>query len=140
MQRRLLIVALCALPLSLTGLMAEDGHGGGKDGDHNRVRAKLSGPAISGETPSGSAVSSSHDGQNSFRVEVEDVNLPDGARLTVNLMHEGNRMRVGELTIMGGSGELDLHARNGDQVPQAQQGDVVHVSQGQMSILAGVFF
>ena len=147
MYKKLTIV-LCALTLGLTGIAAADGgrDDHGRPGperpgdDNNRVRARLHGPAISGETPSGSAMSRSNDGQNMFRVEVEDVNLPDGTRLTVTLIHEGNRMAAGSLVLMGGAGELDLRSRDGDRVPQAQSGDTVTVSEGRMNVLAGVFF
>ncbi len=131
-----LTIMLCALTLAVTGMFAEQG----RDGDHNRVRATLTGPAISGETPGGSAVSQSHEGENMFRVEVNDVNLPDGTVLSVVLVHEGNRMRAGELKLMSGSGELDLRSRDGDRVPQAQPGDTVMVDQNRMTVLAGVFF
>jgi hypothetical protein len=108
--------------------------------DQNRVRARLSGPAIGGETPAGTSVAQSVDGQNSFRVEVNDVNLPDNTMLVITLIHEGSPMRAGELKLTSGSGELDLHSRNGDQVPQAQSGDMLVVSQGRMKIVAGVYF
>jgi len=142
-----LTIMLCALSLALTGIAAAEGHDGHGNGggpkqsdDNDRVRARLNGPAISGEKPSGTAVSRSHDGTNVFRVEVEDVNLPDGTILNVVLIHEGNRMRAGELKLMNGTGELDLRARDGDQVPKAESGDTVVVRHDQMNVLAGVFF
>jgi hypothetical protein len=135
---------LCALSLGLSVLAFADGgdhgnHGAAVD-DQSRVRAQLSGPAIGGETPNGTSVARSVDGQNSFRVEVNNVNLPDNTTLAITLIHEGNRMRAGELKLTGGSGELDLHSRNGDQVPQPQSGDTLLVSQSHMKIVAGVYF
>lgn len=141
-----LTIMFCALSLGLAGLAAADGRGDrgnhGAQGldDQNTVRARLNGPAMGGETPSGTAVSRSRDGQNLFRVEVQDVNLPDNTVLTVLLDHEGNRMRVGELRLTQGAGELDLRGRDGDQAPQAQSGDIVVVRQNHTAVLAGVFF
>jgi hypothetical protein len=87
-MKKTLTIMFCALSVGVTGLPAFDGGDNDKHGtaqiseDKDRVRAHLSGPAIGGQTPAGSAVSQSHDGQNGFRVEVEDVNLPDNTVLT----------------------------------------------------------
>jgi hypothetical protein len=134
-----MLVALCALTLSLTGLALADGGDGGGPGDQKGLRAHLAGPAIKGEKPEGSAKSSSNNGQKRFTVEVQDVNLADGAMLAVILVHEGNRMRVGDLTLSMGTAELELRSRDGDQVPQVQAGDTVLVMHGKTHVLAGVF-
>jgi hypothetical protein len=143
-----MLIAVCALSLSLTGLAIADGHDGGNGGqkgpessnDQKRVRARLSGPAIGGEKPMGTARSVTQDGQSRFTVEVEDINLPDGTMLDVVLIHEGNRMRVGDMTLSQGSAELERRSRDGDQVPQPQSGDVLRVLHGSTDVLAGVFF
>jgi hypothetical protein len=145
MHKRMLI-ALCALSLSLTGLARADGHDGGDDrgqgkpSDQKVVRANLSGPAIGGEKPTGTSRATSNDGQNKFTVEVEDVNLPDATVLTVVLVHGDNRTRVGDMLLSQGTAELERRTRDGDQVPQPQSGDSLLVMQGRTHVLAGVYF
>lgn len=124
------IIPLCVLSLLSIGVAAAD--------DQERVRASLTGPAISGEKPSGTALAVTNDGQTGFIVQVEDVNLPDGTILTVVLIHEGNRIRMGEMQLSQGSAELLRRLQDGDQRPEA--GDALLVMQGGIRRLAGVFF
>lgn len=129
-MRKRTTLPLCVLSLLLIGAAAAD--------DQNRVRASLTGPAISGEKPSGTAFAVTNDGQTGFVVQVEDVNLPDGTMLTVVLVHEGNLIRMGEMQLSQGSAELLRRLQDGDQRPQP--GDVLLVMQAGMRRLAGVFF
>jgi len=134
-MRKRMIIPMCALSLLLIGVAAAD--------DQNRVRASLTGPAISGEKPSGTARSVTRDGQSRFTVQVDDVNLPDGTMLTVVLVHEGNRMRMGEMQLSQGSAELERRLQDGGQQDGGQQpqaGDTLLVVEGGMHRLAGVFF
>src|SRR5450432_2728377 len=107
MHKRM-IIALCSMSLLLTGFAAADGHeggGNGGQGGQNRVTANLTGAAIGGEKPNGSAKSVTNNGQSRFTAEVEDVNLPDATVLSVTLIHEGNRMLAGTMVLSQGAAE-----------------------------------
>src|SRR5438874_1634071 len=73
-----------------------------------RLRTSLAGGAIAGVVPSGNADFRSESDRNRSRlnVEVEHVNLPDGTVLGVLVSHAGTSMKVGEIRLQGGFGEL----------------------------------
>jgi hypothetical protein len=76
-----------------------------------------------------------------LQVEVEHLNLPAGAVLTV-LLHSGTNapVQIGQIMLSGtGFGELELDSEHGDAVPAVHNGDVVSVAHGATAILAGAF-
>lgn len=104
-----------------------------------RLRTRLAGAAIQGKTPEGNAeFRSDSRGRTSFKVEVENVNLPDGT-LDVSVQSGGVTTPVGHIKLRAGEGELELNSQDGDTVPTVQKGDMVMVSNAGTTILAGVF-
>lgn len=104
-----------------------------------RLRTRLSGAAIAGKTPEGSADFRQDTSRNRTRlqVEVENVNLPAGTVLTVMLNHA---TKVGTITLGAlGFGELELDSQDGDAVPAVTTGTTITVMNGANAILAGVF-
>ena len=95
-----------------------------------RIQSKLTGGALNGVTPSGSARFRSRGTASNFSVEVEDVALADGTVLTVTLMRGTTAIPAGTLRLALRRGEIDVNTNDGDTVPQAQAGDVVVVSDG----------
>jgi hypothetical protein len=135
------LMTVVALALSVMIATADDGKG--KDGSNAaevRVRAKLAGPAILGRTPEGSADFRSQNAQTRLSVEVENVNMAAGTKLTVAVVHGVVSTTVGTITLSStGFGELELESQNGAMVPAVVAGDMVTVSSGATTILAGVF-
>lgn len=102
--------------------------------DEVRVRVRLTGAAIEGIRPSGHVEFRSRDDRQTFKAEVEDVNLPDDTTLSVNI----NGNPVASLTLDEGFAERELVSRKGDTIPVLQEGDVVTVTDaGGMVILSG---
>jgi hypothetical protein len=141
------LLTLAALALSATVAFADNGGKDGSNAGEVRLRAKLAGPAIQGapaiqnRTPEGSAdFRIDHNGQRTrLNVEVEDVNLPGGTVLMVAIVHGGVSTAAGTITLSNnGFGELELESQNGAMVPAAQSGDMVTVSNGTITIVAGV--
>jgi hypothetical protein len=109
--------------------------------DVTQLRTRLAGAAINGEVPSGDADFRVEPARNRsrFTVEVEDVHLPVGTTLIVDVQHSGVSTTVGSIILNAdGSGELRLNSQNGDTVPALVTGDVVIVTHGGIAILAGV--
>ncbi|SRR5260370_24186261 len=136
------LMTVVALALSVTIAAADNGSG--KDGSNAgdvRLRAKLAGPSIQNRTPEGSAdFRNDHNGRTRLNVEVENLNLPAGTVLTVVILHGGISTTVGMITLSSTAfGELELESQNGAVVPAVQAGDMVTVSNGATTILAGVF-
>jgi hypothetical protein len=121
-----------------TASVAKADHGNGNNNNaETRLRTRLAGAAIQGQTPEGNA-DFRIDAKNRTRlnVEVEHVNLPAGTVLTVTVA--GNV--VGHITLSAlGFGELELNSQDGDTVPAVKAGDMVVVSNGATAILTGVF-
>ncbi len=127
--------AVCAV----FGLVVSTGALSAKDGG-TRFRAKLAGPAISGQTPSGEAEfeSNASKGRSSLEVEVEHVNLPAATMLDVVLVHGGVSTTVGQITLKStGEGELELQSEDGATVPAVVKGDTVLVQNAGVGILSG---
>jgi hypothetical protein len=115
--------------------------------DHcSRGAGTLSGAAINGRTPSGrvewqgNAICQPLE----FRVEVRDVNLPDGTILDVDACPRGVPSNVvGSISLNGGSGRLQLSKLDGDptndNVPFCDMrfGDSVKVLRGSTVIVSG---
>lgn len=104
-----------------------------------RLRTRLSGAAIAGKIPEGSADFRQDTSRNRTRlqVEVENVNLPAGTVLTVML---NNTTKAGTITLGAlGFGELELDSQAGDAVPAVTTGTTITVLNGTNAILAGVF-
>jgi hypothetical protein len=121
---------------------------GDKNGQNNnnqnaemRSKTKLSGAAIQGKTPEGSAeFRSDARGRSRLDVEIENVNLPAGTVLQVSVVHGTVTTAVGMITLSSHfGGELELNSQDGDLVPAVQSGDMITVSNGAVMILAGVF-
>lgn len=93
-----------------------------------RIRTKLTGGAIGGVTPEGDAKFRSRGTSSNFSVDLEDVNLPDGTKLTVTLMRGTTVIPAGSLTLAHHEGEGEVSTSDGDIVPQAVAGDIVVVS------------
>jgi hypothetical protein len=156
-QRSLMQVNLASAMLLMGAIGAYADHGGsgnggpgnggpgnGGSGNNNveiRLRTKLSGAAIQGRTPSGSAdFRSDSQGRTRLNVEVEDVNLPSGTVLTVAIQHGATVTTAGTITLAtSAENELELNSQNGDTVPAVLAGDMVTVSNAGVTILAGVF-
>jgi hypothetical protein len=135
------LLTVAALALSAAIAFADNGGKDGSNAGEVRLRAKLAGPAIQNRTPEGSAdFRIDHNGQRTrLNVEVEDVNLPGGTVLMVAIVHGGVSTAAGTITLSNnGFGELELESQNGAMVPAAQSGDMVTVSNGTTTIVAGV--
>jgi hypothetical protein len=104
-----------------------------------RLKARLTGAAITGKTPEGSADFRSQTGRTRLNVEVEHVNLADGTVLDVTLTHAGVATVIGHITLALGGGELELESEHGAIVPAVQKGDVVTVANAGAAIVVGSF-
>ena len=105
----------------------------------NRIQTRLTGGAIDGVIPEGSARFRVRNISSNFSVEVEAVNLPDDTKLHVTLIRGAVILPVGELTLKSHWGEIDVNTNDGDLVTQAKVGDIVVVSDGEgTAILTGV--
>ena len=136
------LMTVVALALSVMIAAADDGGGkGGSNAGEVRLRAKLAGPLIQNRTPEGSAdFRSDHNSRTRLNVEVENVNLPAGTVLTVAVLHGGTSITAGTITLSStGFGELELESQHGAMVPTVQPGDMVTVTSGTTTIVAGVF-
>lgn len=126
-------LALALLAIG-TASIAQADHG---NNDKSRLRTRLAGAMIAGKTPEGNADfrSETNKGRTEFKVEVENVNLPDGTTLDVSV----GIAVVGHITLKLGGGELELNSQDGDTVPAVVTGNMVTVANGGTTILAGVF-
>src|ERR1041384_4284938 len=95
-SRRLFLLATFAAAL----LFATPGMAGG-NGDARKLEYVLSGAAIGGVVPSGKAVIDQPSLPGKLTCEVNNVNLPDGAVLTVRV----NFYVAGTLTLSGHKGQ-----------------------------------
>lgn len=147
MQAAVLTAALLAIGVAQIGRAEDGGHGGGNGGGGNsggssvRLRATLHGPAIHRIRPEGNG-DFRFDAPNRLRlkVEVENVNLPNGTVLMVSLQHAGMSTNIGTVILAdSGDAELELNSQDGQQVPVVHRFDTVTVSNGGTTIAAGVF-
>ena len=111
------------------------------DDDAPSLETRLAGGALGGLEPSGHAEFRNRPERNerTFKVEVEDVNLPAGTMLDVFVGgQKAGSIRVGPAPERGG--ELELESEHGDIVPSVNDGDlIVVVVQGTNApILSGV--
>jgi hypothetical protein len=146
-----LAIAVCMMGGG-AAVRADDGQHGNNNGNNGncnnncnnvqvRLRTTLAGASIAGIKPEGNA-DFRNDGQGRTRlnVEVENVNLPAGTVLTVTLTHAGVSSTVGTITLgSNGENELELDSQNGATVPAIVSGDMISVSNGAATILAGAF-
>jgi hypothetical protein len=101
-----------------------------------RVKIRLRGPAIGGVVPQGSSEYRARGKQGQFKAQAIRVNLADGTVLSVQV----NGNDVGNITLVGGAGSLELSTNDGDTVPNIQPGDVVSlVTSNGATILSGQF-
>jgi len=130
-----------AAALLLVGMTSHVWADHGSNNTETRLRTKLSGAAIQGKTPEGSAdFRSDTRGRMRLDVEVENVNLPSGTMLQVAVTRGTATILTGNITLKaGGAGELELNSQDGDTVPMLQSGDMITVSNAGTAILAGVF-
>jgi hypothetical protein len=133
-----LVAAVLALAVTYN---ARADHGGKDQTQETRLRARLTGQAIQGVTPEGSADFRSETGRTRLQVEVEHVNLPAGTVLAVFLQSGTNApVQIGQIAVSStGFGELELDSQAGAIVPAVQNGDILSVVNGTVAILAGVF-
>jgi hypothetical protein len=79
-----------------------------------RLAATLSGPAIFGVVPFGSAEFEDENPQGKFKAEVQDVNLPDNTILVVTLNGSfangafTSEALIAEMALSGGQGRVEL--------------------------------
>jgi hypothetical protein len=97
-----------------------------------RLRTRLTGPPLNGQTPHGKAEFEQEDSGRKFSVEVEDVSLPNGTILVVGV----NGTRVGTIKIQSGDGTLLLV--NG-HAPNVTKGSKVVIRAAGNSIMSGTF-
>ena len=108
------------------------------DDSETVINAALSGAAVGGQTPTGKAVFRERPvNDRRLQVEVQDVNLPAGTVLSVNV----GGQQVGTLTIDAlRAGRLELETQNGQAVPAITSGTTVAVrSQSGANVVAGAF-
>lgn len=101
-----------------------------------RLRAQLAGAAINGRVPKGQSEFRDRTTRTQLKVQVEDVNLADGATLNVLI----NNNQVGQITLVLGRGSLQLNTGDGDAIPPMGLGSTVVVTnQAGTTIVAGSF-
>jgi hypothetical protein len=128
-----------SLPQAAHAYASGSGSSGGNRTQELRIQTRLTGGAVNGVTPSGSARFRSRGTSSNFSVEVEDVNLPDGTKLNVTLTRGAVVTQAGSLTLTARIGEIDVNTNDGDLVPQAASGDIVIVSDAAgTALLTGV--
>lgn len=110
-------------------------------GSSTRLRTSLSGGAIDGITPKGSAdFRVDSPSRTRLEVEVEHLNLPAGTMLDVAIVHSNVATPVGQIKLSAlGSGEVELESEKGQLVPAVVKGDMVTVSNAGTGILSGTF-
>lgn len=105
-------------------------------GAETRVRAQLAGAAINGAVPKGQAEFRARIANTQLKLQVEDVNLADGATLNVLV----NNNPVGQMTLALRRGSLQLNTGDGDAIPPIGLGSTVVVTnQAGATIVAGSF-
>jgi hypothetical protein len=107
-----------------------------------RLRTNLAGAAITGKKPGGNADFRNDGTRTRLNVEVENVNLPDGTVLTVQVTLPGGvATTVGTINLLAANpeNELEIDSQNGGVVPAIVSGTMVTVLNGATVILAGVF-
>ena len=106
--------------------------------DEQRTIIRLTGPAIGGILPKGKAVFRVRPSRNrtKFKVQVEQVNLPNGTMLNV----EVDDTSYGSIALALQRGELELSSNDGEVVPPIAAGSHVAVRlQDGTLILSGNF-
>lgn len=102
-----------------------------------RLEADLMGEEIDGIFPEGNAEwRMESDGFSRIKVDVDEVNLPDGEMLMVSACGMED---IGMIEIMGMEGDLDLREKNGDMAPVCEAGDMVEVMHNGSTVLFGTF-
>jgi len=127
-------VALFALAATLAALAAAPAFAG----DEVVINAGLSGAAVNGQAPKGTAVFRERPGNDrKLEVEVQDVNLAAGTVLNVTV----GGQPVGTLTIDSlRAGRLELATERGQVVPAVTNGTAVAVrNQSNANVLTGAF-
>lgn len=136
MTNRIYAVVATALLIFGAAAVADQGNG-----NELRLKTKLTGAAIQGKTPEGSAdFRSDSSGRSRLNIEVENVNLPAGTVLTISVQEGVAITSVGSIKLSAfGQAELELESQKGATVPVVKKGDMVTVSNAGTPILAGVF-
>jgi hypothetical protein len=139
-----LALAACLSIACCSSTPARADHGDRRDrGDHNRqeqreVRERifLDGDDIDGIRPEGQAEFRARGMRQELKVEAEEVDLPDGTILTVEI----NGMPIDMIELEEGEGELELNSEDGDLLPAVQEGDVLElVADDGSVVLCGTF-
>lgn len=97
--------------------------------------ATLSGGAINGVNPTGTAQYEVHSSRRELEVFVSQVNLPSGTSLAVVV----DNATVGQIFLNGNSGSIRLRTDNGDFIPNVVPGSTIQIRNGGATILSGVF-
>lgn len=136
------VAATTLLFLGALTIASADNGGGGV-----RLKTDLSGSAIGGLSPKGHAeYRQDNKGRSRFTVEVENVNLPVGTVLTVQILQGTTFVALSPNTITlvadpaerGNHGELELEAEHGATVPDLSTGTfTIQVNNGANTILTG---
>jgi hypothetical protein len=135
MTNRIYAVFATALLMFSAVAIADQGNG-----NQTRLKTRLSGAAIQGKTPEGSAeFRSDSNSRTRLNVEVENVNLPAETVLTVSIQQGAIVSVVGTVRLSSvGETELELESEKGT-VPSINKGDMVTVSNAGTAILVGAF-
>jgi hypothetical protein len=101
------------------------------------IETRLAGASLNGATPSGEAEFERElEGSRKLTIKVEHVNLPDGTRLNVFI----DGVKVGEIVLAGGRGELSLSTSHGQTTPPVVNGTTISVAdQSGATIVSGAF-
>lgn len=132
-------IAAALLLMGAVNAIADHGDDNANN-NQRRLRTRLTGGAIQGRIPEGSADFRSDTRRSRLNVEAENVNLAAGTMLQVSVQRGTTITHVGTITLSAlGEGELELNSEDGDNVPDIQKGDMVTVAHGATTILAGAF-
>lgn len=128
-----LALVLCLLTLSIITARASDD----SSGPSTKIEAEFSGAVLNGLIPRGEAeLETFADGNRKFEVEAQNINLPDGTLLSVFV----DGIKIGNITLTGLLGELELKTINGQTIPEVNSRTrVAIIDQAGNTIIAGSF-
>jgi hypothetical protein len=116
-----LAIGFGAAGIGIAPVLADGGSSGSGSGSEVRTEINLTGAAINGVLPKGRAEYRVGVDYRKFKVQVEQVRLPDGTTLNIAV----NGSSVGMLMLTFGRGELERSTKDGQRVPFIKSGDIV---------------